>query len=112
RAVHEHGAKLCLQLLHAGRYAYHPLQVAPSRLKAPINPFTPRGLGARALERQIAAFASAAARARDAGYDGVEVMGSDGYLINQFTAPRTNHRNDAWGGDPVRRMRFAVETVR
>jgi 2,4-dienoyl-CoA reductase (NADPH2) len=112
RAVHEHGAKLCLQLLHAGRYAYHPLQVAPSRLKAPINPFTPRALGARAVERQIDAFASAAARAREAGYDGVEVMGSEGYLINQFTAPRTNHRNDAWGGDAGRRMRFAVETVR
>jgi len=112
RAVHEHGAKLCLQLLHAGRYAYHPLQVAPSKLKAPINPFTPRALGARAVERQIRAFASAAARARDAGYDGVEVMGSEGYLINQFTAPRTNRRDDAWGGDAGRRMRFAVEIVR
>ncbi|KAF1685473.1 NADPH-dependent 2,4-dienoyl-CoA reductase [Pseudoxanthomonas broegbernensis] len=112
RAVHEHGAKICLQLLHAGRYGYHPLQVAPSRLKAPINPFTPRALSARGVERQIAAFASAAARARDAGYDGVEVMGSEGYLINQFTAPRSNRRTDAWGGDAQRRMRFAVEIVR
>jgi len=112
RAVHEHGAKICLQLLHAGRYGYHPLSVAPSRLKAPINPFTPRALSARGVERQIAAFASAAARAREAGYDGVEVMGSEGYLINQFTAPRTNRRDDAWGGDAARRMRFAVEIVR
>ncbi len=112
RAVHEHGARLCLQLLHAGRYGYHPLQVAPSKVKAPINPFTPRELSARGIERQIRAFASAAARARDAGYDGVEVMGSEGYLINQFTAPRTNRRQDAWGGDAQRRMRFAVEIVR
>ncbi|WP_372012319.1 oxidoreductase [Pseudoxanthomonas sp. 10H] len=112
RAVHEHGAKICMQLLHAGRYGYHPLQVAPSKLKAPINPFTPRALSARGVERQIDAFASAAARARDAGYDGVEVMGSEGYLINQFTAPRTNRRDDPWGGTPERRMRFAVETVR
>jgi len=112
RAVHEHGAKICLQLLHAGRYAYHPLQVAPSKLKAPINPFTPRALSARGVERQVAAFASAAARAREAGYDGVEVMGSEGYLINQFTAPRSNRRDDAWGGDAARRMRFAVEIVR
>jgi 2,4-dienoyl-CoA reductase (NADPH2) len=112
RAVHEHGAKICLQLLHAGRYGYHPLQVAPSKLKAPINPFTPRALSARGVERQIDAFASAAARAREAGYDGVEVMGSEGYLINQFTAPRTNRRGDAWGGSAEKRMRFAVETVR
>lgn len=76
RAVHAHGAKICLQLLHAGRYAYHPLSVAPSRLKAPINPFTPRALSARAVGRQIAAYARAARLARDAGYDGVEVMGS------------------------------------
>ena len=111
-AVHAHGAKLCLQLLHAGRYGYHPLQVAPSRVKAPINPFTPRALSARGVERTITAFASAAARAREAGYDGVEVMGSEGYLINQFTVPRTNRREDAWGGDAQRRMRFAVEIVR
>ena len=111
-AVHAHDGKICMQLLHAGRYAYHPLSVAPSRLKAPINPFTPRALGARGIERQIRAFATAAARARDAGYDGVEVMGSEGYLLNEFTAPRTNRRTDAWGGDATRRMRFAVEIVR
>ena len=112
RAVHGHGGKICLQLLHAGRYAYHPLQVAPSKLKAPINPFTPHALSARGVERQIAAYVRAARYAREAGYDGVEVMGSEGYLINEFTAPRTNRRHDAWGGTPEKRMRFAVEIVR
>ncbi|MBD9469703.1 NADPH-dependent 2,4-dienoyl-CoA reductase [Pseudoxanthomonas sp. PXM01] len=111
-AVHEHGVKICAQLLHAGRYGYHPLTVAPSRLKAPINPFTPRALSARGIERQISAYANAAKLARDAGYDGVEIMGSEGYFINEFTAPRTNQRNDAWGGTPEKRMRFAVEIVR
>ncbi len=111
-AVHAHGAKICLQLLHAGRYAYHPLSVAPSALKAPITPFTPRALSARGIERTLRDFASAAARTSDAGYDGVEIMGSEGYLLNEFSVPRTNHRNDAWGGDAQRRMRFAVETVR
>ncbi|KRG75130.1 2,4-dienoyl-CoA reductase [Stenotrophomonas ginsengisoli] len=111
-AVHAHGAKICMQLLHAGRYGYHPLQVAPSKRKAPINPFTPRELSAAGVLRQIKAFARAARLAQKAGYDGVEVMGSEGYLINQFTAARTNARDDAWGGDAERRMRFAVETVR
>jgi 2,4-dienoyl-CoA reductase (NADPH2) len=112
RAVQAHGARICLQVLHAGRYAYHPLQVAPSAIKAPINPFTPKALSARGVERQIAAFVRSAQLARDAGYDGVEVMGSEGYLLNQFTAPRTNRRQDAWGGDATRRMRFVVEIVR
>lgn len=112
QAAHAHGARICAQLLHAGRYAYHPLSVAPSKLKAPISPFTPRALSARGVERQIDAYAHAARMAREAGYDGVEVMGSEGYLINQFTAARTNHRSDAWGGDAQRRMRFAVEIVR
>ena len=111
-AVHAHGSRICLQILHAGRYGYHPLQVAPSRLKAPINPFTPRALSAAGIERQIRAFVNSARLARDAGYDGVEVMGSEGYLLNQFTAPRTNRRDDAFGGDAERRMRFAVDIVR
>ncbi len=112
QAVHDNGSKICLQLLHAGRYGYHPFTVAPSKLKAPINPFTPRALSSRGVERQITAYADAARRAREAGYDGVEVMGSEGYFINEFTAPRTNKRNDAWGGTPEKRMRFAVEIVR
>src|SRR5688500_849202 len=81
QAVHDTGSKICLQLLHAGRYAYHPFSVAPSKLKAPINPFTPRQLSACGVERQITAYADAARRAREAGYDGVEVMGSEGYFI-------------------------------
>lgn len=112
QAVHAQGSRICLQILHAGRYGYHPLQVAPSRLKAPINPFTPRALSAGGVERQIKAFVNSAKLARDAGYDGVEVMGSEGYLLNQFTAPRTNRRQDVFGGDAARRMRFAVEIVR
>jgi 2,4-dienoyl-CoA reductase (NADPH2) len=112
RAAHDGGAKICLQLLHAGRYAWHPLSVAPSKLKAPINPFTPHAISARGIERQIHAYANAARLAREAGYDGVEIMGSEGYLINQFTAPRTNRRNDNWGGTAENRMRFAVEIVR
>jgi 2,4-dienoyl-CoA reductase (NADPH2) len=111
-AAHQHGAKICLQLLHAGRYAYHPLSVAPSKLKAPINPFTPRALSSRGVDRHIADYARSARLARDAGYDGVEVMGSEGYLINEFVAPRTNTRTDQWGGDAAQRMRFAVEIVR
>ena len=111
-AVHAHDGKICMQLLHAGRYAYHPLSVAPSKLKAPINPFTPRALSSAGVERQINAFATAARLARDAGYDGVEIMGSEGYLLNQFTAARTNKRSDRWGGDAANRMRFAVEIVR
>jgi len=111
-AVHANEGKICLQLLHAGRYAYHPLSVSASKQKAPINPFTPRALSARGVERQIRDFATAAKLARDAGYDGVEIMGSEGYLLNQFTVGRTNKRDDAWGGDAAKRMRFAVEIVR
>jgi 2,4-dienoyl-CoA reductase (NADPH2) len=112
RAVHAEGGRICMQILHAGRYGYHPLSVAPSRIKSPITPFTPRALSARGVERTIGAFVHCAKLARDAGYDGVEVMGSEGYLINEFIAARTNRRDDAWGGDAARRMRFAVEIVR
>ncbi len=111
-AVHAEGGRICMQILHAGRYGYHPLSVAPSRIKSPITPFTPRALSARGVERTIRDFVRCAELARQAGYDGVEVMGSEGYLINQFIAARTNQRNDAWGGDAGRRMRFPVEIVR
>ena len=111
-AVHAAGGRVCMQILHAGRYAYHPLAVAPSPLKSPISPFKPRGLSAAGVERQIRAFARCAALAREAGYDGVEIMGSEGYLINEFIAARTNRRDDAWGGDFERRCRFPVEIVR
>ncbi|KZC39313.1 MULTISPECIES: NADPH-dependent 2,4-dienoyl-CoA reductase [Rhodanobacter] len=112
RAVRAEGGRICLQILHAGRYGYHPLSVAPSRIKSPITPFTPRALSTRGVERTIGDFVRCARLAQDAGYDGVEVMGSEGYLINEFIAARTNQRNDAWGGDAARRMRFPVEIVR
>ena len=111
QAVHAVGGRVCMQILHAGRYAYHPLAVAPSRLQSPISPFRPRGLSAAGVERQIRAFVRCAVLAREAGYDGVEIMGSEGYLINEFVAARTNLRADAWGGDYARRMRFPVEIV-
>jgi 2,4-dienoyl-CoA reductase (NADPH2) len=111
-AVHAEGGRICMQILHAGRYGYHPLSVAPSKIKSPITPFTPRALSTRGVERSINDFVRCATLARDAGYDGVEVMGSEGYLINQFIAARTNQRTDVWGGDATRRMRFAIEIVR
>ncbi len=111
-AVHAEGGRICLQILHAGRYGYHPLSVAPSKIKSPITPFTPRALSSRGVKRTLRDFVHCARLAQDAGYDGVEVMGSEGYLINQFIAARTNRREDAWGGDAVRRMRLAVEIVR
>ncbi len=110
-AVHAEGGKIALQILHTGRYAYHPLAVAPSRLKSPISPFTPRELGARGIERQIRAFVRCAALSREAGYDGVEIMGSEGYFINQFLAASTNRRSDEWGGSYENRMRLAIEIV-
>lgn len=112
RAVHAEGGKIALQILHTGRYGYHPLCVAPSRIQSPISPFTPRALSARGIERQIRAFVRCAQLARDAGYDGVEVMGSEGYLINQFLVGHTNQRQDEWGGAYANRMRLAVEIVR
>ncbi|MGN6323354.1 MAG: FAD-dependent oxidoreductase [Dyella sp.] len=112
QAVHAEGGRICMQILHAGRYGYHPLSVAPSPIQSPITPFKPRALSARGVERTIRDFVRCAQLAREAGYDGVEVMGSEGYLINQFIAARTNQRNDAWGGDTARRMRFPIEIVR
>jgi 2,4-dienoyl-CoA reductase (NADPH2) len=111
-AVHAEGGRIAMQILHAGRYAYHPLSVAPSALRSPITPFTPRALTKRGIERTLAAYVRCARLAQDAGYDGVEIMGSEGYLINEFTARRTNRRDDAWGGAYDNRIRFAVETVR
>ncbi|AOG21618.1 NADPH-dependent 2,4-dienoyl-CoA reductase [Acidovorax sp. RAC01] len=110
-AVHGAGGKIALQILHTGRYAYHPLAVAPSRLQSPISPFTPFALSARGVERQIRAFVNCAVKAREAGYDGVEVMGSEGYFINQFLSQATNLRQDEWGGDYSHRMRLPVEII-
>ncbi|MGU5579354.1 oxidoreductase [Aeromonas hydrophila] len=111
-AVHQEGGKIALQILHAGRYAYHPFSLAPSALKAPISPFKPRAMSERQIRGTIRDFAATAQLARSAGYDGVEVMGSEGYLINQFICERTNQRTDGWGGSSENRMRFPVEIVR
>ena len=98
-AVHQHsGAKIAMQILHSGRYGYHPLNVAPSSIKAPIGLFTPKELSHQEILNTIAAYARSASLAAEAGYDGVEIMGSEGYLINQFIASRTNKRTDSWGG--------------
>ena len=110
-AVHSEGGRIAMQILHAGRYGYHPLIVAPSRIKSPITPFVPRELSARGVERQIRAFVRCAVLAREAGYDGVEVMGSEGYFINEFLVRATNRRTDEWGGDYSNRMRLPVEIV-
>ncbi|GAB4089035.1 FAD-dependent oxidoreductase [Hydrogenophaga soli] len=110
-AVHQAGGQIALQILHTGRYAYHPFAVAPTRLKSPISPFTPFELSARGVERQIRAFVNCAVKAREAGYDGVEIMGSEGYFINQFLARHTNKRTDRWGGDYTQRMQLPLEIV-
>lgn len=111
-AVHKHDGKIVMQLLHAGRYAYHPLSVSASNLKSSINPFKPREIGDFGIRRTIAAFARSAKIAQEAGYDGVEVMGSEGYFLNQFICKRTNHRTDRWGGSVENRARLSVEIVR
>ncbi|WP_291994852.1 NADPH-dependent 2,4-dienoyl-CoA reductase [Candidatus Accumulibacter sp. ACC003] len=111
-AVHAAGGKIALQILHTGRYAYHPLNVAPSKLRAPINRFTPRALTQWGIRKTIADYVRCAELAQKAGYDGVEIMGSEGYLINQFIAQQTNQRSDQWGGSFENRIRFAVDIVR
>ena len=103
---------ICLQILHSGRYGYHPICVAPSKLKSPISWFKPRAMSTRKIEKTIQAFVRCAELAKLAGYDGVEIMGSEGYLINQFIATRTNHRDDEWGGSYENRIRFALDIVR
>jgi len=110
-AVHAEDGKIAMQILHAGRYAYHPLAVAPSRIRSPITPFTPRALSSAGVEKQIRAFVRCAQLARDAGYDGVEIMGSEGYFINEFLVTLTNQRTDKWGGDYSQRMHLPVEIV-
>ena len=112
KAVHQAGGKIALQILHGGRYSYQPLSVAPSAVKSPITPFKPRALSDRAVRATIRDYARCAALAQRAGYDGVEIMGSEGYLINQFIATRTNRRTDAWGGSYEHRMRFPVAVVK
>ena len=112
KAVHDAGGKICMQILHFGRYAYHPELVAPSAIKAPINSFRPRALSIDEVEQTIEDFVRAASLAQVAGYDGVEIMGSEGYLINEFIATHTNQRDDAWGGSYENRIRFPLEIVR
>ncbi len=111
-AVHAEGGRIAMQILHAGRYAYGKDCVSASAIKSPISPFVPRELDEEGIEKQIADIATAAARARAAGYDGVEVMGSEGYFLNQFLVRHTNHRTDHWGGAYENRMRLPVEVVR
>ncbi len=111
-SVHVNDSKIALQILHAGRYSYHPLAVSASSIKSPISPFRPWKLSERGIQNTISDFVRCAELAREAGYDGVEVMGSEGYLINQFIAPRTNKRADRWGGSTSNRHRFAIEIVR
>ncbi|MGH2959445.1 MAG: FAD-dependent oxidoreductase, partial [Solirubrobacterales bacterium] len=111
-AVHAEDGKIALQILHAGRYSYHPFSLSASSGKSPITPFSAKGMSSRTVEKTVNDFADAAVLAREAGYDAVEIMGSEGYLINQFLAPRTNRRDDDWGGTPENRRRFATEIVK
>ena len=111
-AVHAEDSKICMQILHTGRYAYNAQPVAPSALQAPINPFPPKELTTDDIEEQISDFVRCASLAKEAGYDGVEIMGSEGYLLNQFIATRTNKRDDEWGGEYEQRIRFPLEIIR
>ncbi len=110
--VHDEGGRIAMQILHAGRYAYSPECVAPSAVKSPISPFAPKELDEAGIEKQIADIVTAATRAKEAGYDGVEIMGSEGYFLNQFLVTHTNRREDRWGGSYENRMRLPVEVVR
>ncbi len=112
QAVHDAGGKICMQILHSGRYAFSDKLVAPSAIKAPINPFTPHQLSSDEIEKQIEDFVNCADLAQQAGYDGVEVMSSEGYLLNEFLVSHTNQRDDEWGGDYERRMRLPLEVLR
>jgi 2,4-dienoyl-CoA reductase (NADPH2) len=109
--VHSSGGKIAMQILHAGRYAYGPNCVAPSPIKSPISPFVPSELDSEGIEKQINDIVTTACRARDAGYDGVEIMGSEGYFLNQFLVRHTNKRTDQWGGSYENRMRLPIEIV-
>jgi len=111
-AVHKEGGKICMQILHAGRYGYHPFLVAPSKIKSPITPFKPWALSSRGVDSTIEDFVQCAKFAQEGNYDGVEIMGSEGYLINQFISKRTNQRTDKWGGDYENRIQFPIEIVR
>ena len=110
-AVHDAGGKICMQILHGGRYSYHPMNVAPSAIQSPITPFKPKALTARGVEKQIRNFVRATKLAREAGYDGVEIMGSEGYFINEFTTSHVNKRTDKWGGSTRNRYRIAEEII-
>jgi len=111
-AVHKHDAKICMQILHTGRYGYHPFNVAPSAIRSPITPFKPRAMSEKKIQSTINDFARCAGLAKYAGYDGVEIMGSEGYLINQFIVKHTNHRTDEWGGSYENRIKFPLEIVK
>ena len=111
-AVHEAGGVICMQILHSGRYLKRPGPVAPSAIRSPINPNTPRALSEPEIEQTIQDYANCALLAKEVGYDGVEIMGSEGYLINQFTVLRTNQRTDGWGGSVENRHKFPVEIVK
>ena len=111
-AVHNEDGKICMQILHAGRYAYHPFSVSASNIKSPITPFSPRALTNSGVLSTINDYANSAYLAKMAGYDGVEIMGSEGYLINQFIVKHTNNRTDQWGGDYENRIKFPIEIVR